>query len=433
MAAPSRWRPPDPVTPSAADSGLRVCMVHCSDYRVDSRIQRQARALAARGDRVDLVCLTPEGRQSVGRGTIHTHEVAVGKPRGGARAYLAGYTRFFAGALRLVSALDRERAFDVVEIHNMPDFLTFTGLRPKLRGASVALNLHDTFPELFATMFGLPPGHPLVRMIRVEERVSAAAADALIFVTDEARDLVLARGVRAKRTEVVMNTPDERLFGERREPVALPARGPVRAIYHGGLAPRFGVESLVDAFGLLADREPELSLDVYGPNPQAAREIAARAARVAPHSVRVAPEPTPVEQIPSRLARAQIGVVPTLRDHFTELLLPVKLLECVHMGLPVVASRLPVIERYFTDDQVLFFQPGSVPALCDALLETRRDPEAARRRAHRASARLAEIEWPRQRAAYLELMDQLAGGASGRRRPVRTSAWRGAATSRAGA
>jgi glycosyltransferase involved in cell wall biosynthesis len=418
---------------SAPGPSLRVCMVHCSDYRVDSRIQRQARALAARGDRVDLICLTPNGEQSLGRGSIHTHEVAVGKPRGGARAYLGGYARFFAGALRLVTRLDRQASFDVVEIHNMPDFLTFTALRPKLRGASVALNIHDTFPELFATMFGLEPRHPLVRMVRVEERLSAAIADAMIFVTDEARDLVAARGVRAPRTSVVMNTPDERLFGERREPVELPFGAPARAIYHGGLAPRFGVESLIDAFALLAERDPGLSLDVYGPNPAAALELAARAARVAPHSVRVAPEPTPVEQIPARLAEAHIGVVPTVRDRFTELLLPVKLLECVHMGLPVVASRLPGMERYFSDDQVRFFEPGSPASLSDALLDVRRDPQAARERAQRASARLAEIEWPRQRTAYLELMDQLAGGASGRRRPVSASAWRGAATSSASA
>jgi glycosyltransferase involved in cell wall biosynthesis len=368
-------------------------MVHCSDFHVDSRIQRQARALAERGDEVDCICLSPDGSVQVGGGTIRLHNVAVGKPGGGARGYLGGYARFFAHALKLVSRLDRRGPFDVVEIHNMPDFLTFTALRPKLRGAKVALNIHDTFPELFATMFDLSARHPLVRMVRVEERLSATVADAMLFVTDEARDLLAARGVRPKRTSVVMNTPDERLFGERRSPVELPTKGPVRAIYHGGLARRFGVESLIYAFGILAARDPDLSLDVYGPNPEAAAELAKRAARLAPGSVRVARKPTPVQEIPDRLSRAHIGVVPTLRDHFTELLLPVKLLECVHMGLPVAASRLPVIERYFSDDEILFFEPGAPDSLAEAILEIRRDPAAARERAAAASARLPA--WPR--------------------------------------
>jgi endonuclease/exonuclease/phosphatase family metal-dependent hydrolase len=36
---------------------LRVAMVHLSDWRLDSRIQRLARALAERGDEVHLVCI----------------------------------------------------------------------------------------------------------------------------------------------------------------------------------------------------------------------------------------------------------------------------------------------------------------------------------------------------------------------------------------
>src|SRR4029077_8082414 len=47
---------------------LRVCMVHYSDFVVDSRIQRQARALAERGDRVDCVCLGEGTESGVGEG-----------------------------------------------------------------------------------------------------------------------------------------------------------------------------------------------------------------------------------------------------------------------------------------------------------------------------------------------------------------------------
>ena len=124
--------------------------------------------------------------------------------------------------------------------------------------------------------------------------------------------------------------------------------------------------------------------------------------------VRIAPQPTPVEEIPDRLEAAHLGVVPTLRDDFTELLLPVKLLEYVHMGLPAVASRLPVIERYFGDD-VLLANPGDPASIAAAIEGVRANPELARERALRASQRLAEIEWSRQRDGYLALIDELAG------------------------
>jgi glycosyltransferase involved in cell wall biosynthesis len=383
-------------------------MVHYSDFVVDSRIQRQARALAERGDEVHCVCLNDHEEIPVGAGKIVLHRAAPGKPRGGKSAYLRGNAHFFAGATRCVSALDRRHRFDLVEIHNMPDALVFTALRPKLRGTPLILNFHDTFPELFATLFDRSPDHPLVRLIRAEERVSAALADCHIFVTGEARDLLAERGVTAERTQIVMNTPDERIFGARRDPIELPQGGPLRVVYHGGLAERFGVETLVRTVAMLRADGVDVELDVYGSDAEAARALAEKAAEIAPTGVRIAPQPTPVEEIPSRLEAAHLGVVPTLRDDFTELLLPVKLLEYVHMGLPTVASRLPVIERYFGDD-LLLAEPGDPASIAAAIKGIRADPVLARARATRASLRLAEIEWRRQRAGYLALIDELAG------------------------
>ncbi len=384
-------------------------MVHYSDYSVDSRIQRQARALAERGDEVDCICLTDEGSEQVGAGVIRTHRAAAAKPRGGARAYLEGNARFFAGAARKVSTLDREDRFDIIEIHNMPDALVFAAWRPKLRGTPIVLNFHDTFPELFATLFERQAGHPLVRLIRAEEKLSASLADAHIFVTDEARDLLRERGIEASRSEVVMNTPDESVFGERRPPLTPPAEDELRVVYHGGLADRFGVETLVRAVGTLESRGAPVTLDVYGSDAEAARVLAGKAATLAPANVRIAPQPTPVEEIPARLEQAHLGVVPTLRDGFTEMLLPVKLLEYVHMGLPAIASRLPVIERYFGPDDLLFAEPGDPASIAAAIEGVRANPEAARERAKRASQQLSTMEWRCQRQRYLALIDELVG------------------------
>ena len=160
------------------------------------------------------------------------------------------------------------------------------------------------------------------------------------------------------------------------------------------------------AVAMLRGRGEDIELDVYGSDAEAASRLASVAAEVAPEGVRIAPQPTPVDEIPARLAEADLGVVPTLRDDFTELLLPVKLLEYVHMGLPVVASRLPVIERYFGDD-VLLAEPGDAASIAAAIEGVRADPVAAQTRAVRASKRLAKIEWRQQRQGYLQLVDGL--------------------------
>lgn len=400
---------------SAADrSHKRVAMVHLSDFRLDSRIQRQARALAERGDEVDLVCVGEREELRVGEGTIRVHPVAVEKASGGAGSYLRDYGGFLARALWRLSALDAERRFDLVEIHNMPDLLTLAALRPRLRGVPVILNMHDTFPELFVSKFGRTPDGLFERLLKYEERFSAMLTTGVIVVTDQARLRLESRGVGVGRTTVVMNSPDEGIFGPPREPVSWPTDGPLRVLYHGGLAPRFGVETLLRAFARLRERFPRLEVRVCGSGEDRDR-LAALAAEIDPARIDISRDPVPFERIPGELAASHIGVVPTLHDHFTELLLPVKLLEYVHMGLPVVASRLPGISSYFGEQDLATFVPGDAADLAGALETLCADPGSARERAASATRRLSEIAWTSQRARYLSLVDELTARPARRR------------------
>jgi glycosyltransferase involved in cell wall biosynthesis len=385
---------------------LRVAMVHLSDFRLDSRIQRQARALAERGDQVDLVCVGEREELCVGEGVIRVHPLGAEKAAGGAGSYLRDYAGFLARALHCVSRLDGEARFDLVEVHNMPDLLTLAALRPRSRGVPVILNMHDTFPELFSSKFARPPGGALERLLKYEERLSAALATRVIVVTDQARLRLEGRGVGVGRTTVVMNSPDEGVFGPPREPVEWPREGPLRVLYHGGLAPRFGVETVIRAFARLRESVPRLELRVCGSGEDRDR-LAALASQIDPLRIDVAREPVPFERIPEELAASHIGVVPTLHDHFTELLLPVKLLEYVHMGLPVVASRLPGISSYFGAQDLSEFQAGDERDLARAIESLCAEPAAARERAESATRKLAAITWQSQRARYLGLVDEL--------------------------
>ena len=394
---------------------LRVAMIHLSDFVLDSRVQRHARALAERGDEVHLICIGERQQLRVGAGSIHVHPVNARKARGNAGTYVRSYSSFLARALARISALDLRHHFDLVEGHNMPDLVVAAALVPRLRGAPVVLDVHDTFPELFATKFSASGRGLAERLLRWEEWGCAAFSSHVVVVTEQARRRLNSRGVGVNKTTVVMNSPDERVFGPPRPPVRWPLQGPLRILYHGGLAPRFGVETLIRAVGQV----PQVELRVCGSGEERER-LAALAHQLAPGRVDVAREPVPFAQIPAELERAHIGVVPTLHDSFTELLLPVKLLEYVHMGLPVIASRLPCIGDYFTEGQELrMFTPGDPQDLAAALRELSLDPSAARERAVRARGRLESIGWEHQRERYLALVDELVRAPAPRRaRPV---------------
>jgi glycosyltransferase involved in cell wall biosynthesis len=247
-----------------------------------------------------------------------------------------------------------------------------------------------------------------VRLLEREERLSAALASRVITVTDGARRRLEERGVGVGRTVVVMNSPDERVFGPPRAPVGWPEAGPLRVLYHGGLAPRFGVETLIRAFERLRTSVPRLELRVCGSGEDRDR-LAALAAQIDPQRIDIAADPVPFAQIPAELEAAHIGVVPTLHDRFTELLLPVKLLEYAHMGMPIVSSRLPGIAGYFSGRELCEFEPGDPRDLARAIESICANPGLARERATCATVRLQEIAWAQQRERYLGLVDELTG------------------------
>ncbi len=85
-------------------------------------------------------------------------------------------------------------------------------------------------------------------------------------------------------------------------------------------------------------------------------------------------------------------------------MLPVKLLEYVYLGVPVVAPRLAVIGRYFDETMVRFYEPENVDQMAAAILELYENREERERLAHAAFAFYEEHNIQAQADRYLDLV-----------------------------
>ncbi len=77
------------------------------------------------------------------------------------------------------------------------------------------------------------------------------------------------------------------------------------------------------------------------------------------------------------------------------------------MGKPVVASRLPLVERTFSPDTVLTYPSGDDAAMAAAIVRIADDEPGRHGRVERTAARIAKHGWAEEADRYAAIVDRL--------------------------
>lgn len=383
----------------------KICMVAYTNYLSDARPRREAETLARRGDKVDFIALAERDRPSmeIVEG-VRVFRVRQMRYRGSSGLnYGLNYLRFLCAATLKLMRLFRKERYDFVYVHTMPDFLVLTGVFPKLLGARIVLNIHDMMPELYISKFGITEKHLLIRLLAFQEQFSIGVADKVICVHDPHRDVLCKRGASRDKITVLPNVPDPMVF--RNSNTAPPAENTFRIIYHGTIARRLGLDLAVRAFAKAADSCPGARFEIFGDG-DAGDELEAqiKASGVADR-IYFSKKMFRVESITRMIQGASLGIIPNRRDLATEYMLPVKLLEYVHFGIPVIAPRLMTIQYYFGEDQVAYYEPGNVEELATAICRLYANPGMRAGLAREAAEFAKVLSWETLKEKLYQVID----------------------------
>lgn len=399
-------------TPRPNLSQRRICMVAYSFYKTDNRVNRYSEALAERGDIVDVLGLKRHANQPdverVGQVNVHNIQGRFEKNEKSRSGYLWPLIRFWLTASTQLVRKHLLHRYDVIHVHNIPDFLAFAAWLPKLMGTKIILDIHDMVPEFYASKFGLKPDSFGVRLLRLVERASAWFSHHVIISNHLWYKTIVARSVPEKKCSVFINHVNQRVFFRRN---GIHKRAQPVIMFPGGLHWHQGLDIAIQAMPAVLEKLPGTEFHIYGDGNMKAELIALTKKLALGDHVRFF-DPLPLSQIAEVMAGADLGVVPKRADSFGNEAYSTKIMEFMSLGVPMVVSETKIDRYYFDDSVVRFFESGNVPALAAAILEVLQNDRLREQLVANASAYAARNSWEVRSQDYLKLVDSLCPSAS---------------------
>lgn len=395
--------------PAPAAKPKSVAMLSYSFYESDNRVRRYAETLAARGDRVEVFALSRSPqlpKREVLAGVLLHRLQARKRDEKGALSYAIRLLRFLIFSSFVIGWRFLRRRYDLIHVHNVPDFLVFAAWLPKLAGTKIILDIHDIVPEFYRNKFSVAADSIVIRTLLWVERVSAHFANHVIISNHLWHEKFISRSIPAARCSVFINHVDDAHFYPR--PRTRTDAHPV-IVFPGGLQWHQGLDLAIRAFPKLLEAFPTAQLHIYGDGDQKTALQALTSELKLNDSV-LFREPVPFTEVPNILSNADLGIVPKRADSFGDEAYSTKIMEFMSMGVPVVASRTKIDTYYFNDSVVRFFDSGNSDDLARGMIELLSDEGRRAGLREQGLAYSREHSWRKHRTTYLELVDRLVKG-----------------------
>ncbi len=393
-------------------STLRVAAVTFDWYPFDPLVRRIAGAAIDGGYSVDVICLRQPGEQPYENCEgVNVHRIPMNRGFGRSLPVtILSWCWFLLMSGIVLTRLHLKKRFDVVHVHNMPDFLVFSAFIPRIFGAKVILEVQDVSPELMGAKAKGKTRKIVIRLARWQERISTAYADHVITVGWPFEQLLLQRGVPAEKITIILNSADPDLFpascGNRREKQVFDESHPMILMYHGTIASRNGLDIAIRALALARQVVPHVRLDIKGRGEfipilkQLAQELG-----VGEHLV--FSEPCQPEELVDFVTHGDVGIIPYRNDGFMEMVLPTKAYEFAWMHRPIIASDTRAIRSMFRPESIVLCDDSSPASFAGAIIDLYQHPEKCISLAVNAAEDYEPFKWEAMAERYRVLLSTL--------------------------
>ena len=378
----------------------------------DRRVWLECQSL--RRNLYDVTVVCPAGPDSLPYEVIDGIEVYTYPPHasgGGGMGYLKEYAYSFLATARLVRRARRHGRIDVLQACNPPDIFWPLARWLRLRdGTRFLFDHHDLCPELYESRFP-SRGGLLLRGLLFLERATFRTADAVTSTNGSYAQIARTRCRKPESAVTVVRTgPDpERLRRGPAEPALRRGRRFLVA-YLGVMGPQDGVDIVIDAAHHIVHEmgRTDIAFTLMGGG-DCYDELMKQRDRLGLQDYVEMTGRVPDATVASVLSTADLGLSPDPRNPLNDVSTMNKTMEYMAFGLPVVAFDL-VETRVSAGAAAVYAEPNEVSSYAQAIVELVDNADARAEMGLIGRRRVVEhLAWGHQEAAYVGVMDSLAG------------------------
>jgi glycosyltransferase involved in cell wall biosynthesis len=320
---------------------------------------------------------------------------------------------------RLLKTWLQKKRFEIIHIRSIYE------------GFSIARNKQQYCDRLIFEVNGLPSielkyrypavaeDRELLHKLHSQEQICLEAADLIVTPSSITSEYLQNRGIPANKIRVIPNGVDLNIFtndkgqmtNDNLRQLASFASPLLQMIYFGTVSPWQGVNLAVEALALV-NREFPATLKVIGQ----IRDYQIKALKQLAQKLGVANKLTILPamsqtQLVEHIHACDVILAPLMPSdrNLVQGCCPLKVLEGMATGIPVIASDLPVVRELGEDGvHFLLVKPGSAKSIKDAVLRLHNDPKLAIQLAVNARQRIEEYyTWQRAGAALINAYTEL--------------------------
>jgi glycosyltransferase involved in cell wall biosynthesis len=388
-------------------------LVHAT-YPSDTRVRRQAEALAKAGYDVQVVCLrasahTAEKLLPVKEiiDGVTVHRLPITRQRGSTPIYILEYSLMLVMAAIKITQLHLSRSINVLHVHNMPDILVLAGLLLKLRGVKIVLDVHDPMLELHLSSNKSKKQSIFKFLISLQEKFSYFCSDRIISVSETMRENLESKGLSSSKICIIHNFADEQCFPiEHRNNHWPRSEDEFRLLYCGTITENYRLDIAIEALAIASKHVPNLKLKIFG---DADKKFYIK--NLASH-FQVTDQIdfsdwVPVETIREEMQHADAGISSHRSGVYGDLHLPTKIFEYFTQQLPVICSRTSTVTVYVPDNAIFYFDPEDPKDMAGQIIRMWNQPSLVLQRMKNSDKVLTKYNWQTEKKRLVRFYQQL--------------------------